>query len=64
MEKFLKEIGFTNMTGSLWKHEIFGIMQIHEGTSKQEIVTQIYKRGWGECQVIIKSALGIVDPRM
>jgi hypothetical protein len=64
MEKFLKEIGFTNMTGSLWKHEKFGIMQIHEGRTKQEIIEMIYQRGWHECQAIIRGSLGIVEPRI
>lgn len=65
MEQFLKEIGFTHMTGSLWKHAKFGIMQfqIGESTTKESIVFQIYQRGYDECQQFIKSALGVVDPR-
>lgn len=64
LENFLKEIGFENMTGSLWKHPTYGIMQFHLGEedTKQSIVYQIYQRGWNECQANIRDSLGIYNP--
>lgn len=66
MEKFLKEIGFTKMTGDLWKHPKVGIMHfsIGEATTKESIMLMIYERGYNECQSNIQSALGIVPARI
>lgn len=66
MEQFLKGIGFTYMTGSLWKHPKIGIMhfQIGEATTKESIMISIWKRGYDECQSNIQNALGIVPPRI
>ncbi len=59
MEKFLEQLGFTYFTGKLWKHEVFGMMQFEENTSRKEIAEAIYKRGWNECQTMIRASLGI-----
>lgn len=59
MKKFLIELGFEYLTGNLWEHKKYGILQFKENTTKKEIVEAIYKRGWDECQVIIRASLGI-----
>lgn len=59
MEDFLKELGFTNLTGLLWKHNHFGIMQFDENESKESIVNKIYDRGYKQCQSDIRESLGI-----
>ena len=64
MKKFLEQLGFTNFTGNLWQHEKFGIMAFEENTTQKEIVEAIYKRGWNECQAMIRASLGIVAQNM
>ena len=59
MEKFLEQLGFIYFTGNLWKHEVFGMMQFEENTTRKEIAEAIYKRGWNECQTMIRASLGI-----
>jgi len=59
MEKLLKQLGFENMTGPLWKHEKIGIITITNEDKPSDLVKKIYERGYGECQVVIKSTLGI-----
>jgi hypothetical protein len=59
MEKFLKEIGFNKMTGTLWTHKKYGIMQFDDAEAKESIIEKIYLRGWNECQAMIRGSLGI-----
>jgi hypothetical protein len=59
MEKFLEQLGFTYLTHELWKHEIFGIIQFGENTSRKEIAEAIYRSGWVHCQRNIRESLGI-----
>lgn len=59
MEKLLKQLGFKHFTGTLWKHEMVGIIQISPEDKPADVVQRIYDRGYGECQVIIRSTLGI-----
>ena len=59
MERFLEQLGFDNVTGNLWSHSVFGIMQFKDNTTRQEIAEAIYKRGWDECQTMIRASLGI-----
>ena len=59
MEKLLKELGFEYMTGPMWKHEKIGIITITNEDKPSDLVQKIYDRGYGECQVVIKSTLGI-----
>lgn len=59
MEELLKQLGFEYMTGPLWKHEKIGIISISENDKPIDLVQKIYDRGYGECQAMIKSSLGI-----
>lgn len=59
IEKLAEEIGFEYMTGTLWKHERIGIISISKNDKPIDLVQKIYDRGFGECQVVIKSSLGI-----
>lgn len=61
MNELLKQLGFECMTGPLWKHEKIGIISISEEDKPIDLVQKIYERGYGECQVVIKSSLGIKD---
>jgi hypothetical protein len=61
MEKLLKQLGFENMTGVLWKHEKIGIITLSDEDKPVDLVEKIYNRGYSECQVVIKSTLGIRD---
>lgn len=58
-EEFLKELGFTNLSGCLWKHKKYGILMFANDDTIAEIVNKIYERGWNSCQSNIKEALGI-----
>lgn len=59
MKELLEQLGFTNMTHNLWKHKEIGVIQILDTDTPEDIVKAIYQRGYGECQVLIKSAIGI-----
>ena len=59
MKDVLKKLGFNHMTGVLWKHEIIGIIQVDDNDTPSSIAEKIYQRGYGECQTVIKSSLGI-----
>ena len=61
MKELLQQLGFEYITGELWKHELIGIISINEDNTPNDLVEKIYKRGYGECQVVIKSVLGIKD---
>jgi len=59
MDELLKQLGFEYMTGSIWKHEKIGIISISENDKPIDLVQKIYDRGYEECQIIIRSSLGI-----
>lgn len=59
MKELLEQLGFTYFTGNLYRHELLGIIQMEENDTPNDLVKKIYNRGYGECQEIIKSALGI-----
>jgi len=61
MEDLLKQLKFTHFTGTLWKHEGIGMISIEDGDNEYSLVRKIYQRGYGECQVVIKSTLGIKE---
>jgi len=61
MKKILKELGFEYMTGPLWRHDKIGIISVSDNDKPIDLVQKIYDRGYGECQVVIKSSLGIKD---
>lgn len=59
METLLLEIGFEQFTGPLWKHPKYGLMSFDKNETLQTIVDKIYKRGYDECQIVIRASLGI-----
>lgn len=59
MKELLKKLGFTHMTGPLWKHEKIGIIDISDDDKPDDLVQKIYERGYSECQLIIRNDLGI-----
>ena len=59
MKKLLQQLGFKNITGPLWSHEKIGIISISENDKPVDLVQKIYDRGYGECQLTIRSTLGI-----
>jgi len=59
MENTLKKLGFKHMTATLWTHPDIGIISITEKDSIKDLVKIIYNRGYGECQLIIRTDLGI-----
>lgn len=59
MEKLLIELGFEHMTGPLWNHRVTGMIPISEEDKPADLVRKIYDRGHGECQLMIRSALGL-----
>ena len=61
MEELLKTLGFKQISGPLWKHEKIGIISVYDKDNPSDLVQKIYNRGYGECQVVIKSTLGIKD---
>jgi len=60
MKDLLQKLGFEYMTGPLWKHKYMKIIIAVEDDDTPEVLTRkIYDIGYGECQEIIKSAIGI-----
>lgn len=59
--RLLEELNFESMTGSLWRHERIGIIQVSSDDNVNDLVQKIYNRGAGEKQLEIRIALGIKD---
>lgn len=60
MKALLLQLGFTHITGPLFTHEKIGVITVDiEKDTPDDLVGKIYHRGYGECQEVIKSSLGI-----
>ena len=58
-ETLLKELGFTHVTGDLWRKEGIGIVVFPNPMTTDDIIQTIYKRGYSVCQAEIRAILGI-----
>jgi len=59
IQTLLRKLGFKYITADLWRHEFVGIISVEDGETPDDIVKKIYMRGHGECQLEIRTALGI-----
>ena len=59
MKEILKKLGFNHMTATLWTHPDIGIISIKDEDDVNDLVKIIYNRGYSECQLIIRTDLGI-----
>ena len=59
MKDILEKLGFEHMTATLWTHPDIGIISITDKDDIDDLVKIIYNRGYGECQLIIRTDLGI-----
>lgn len=61
MKEILKKLGFKHMTGPLWEHEQIGVISISEDDEPNDLALKIQSIGYGKCQKMIRSNLGIKD---
>lgn len=58
-QEILEMLGFTYVTGNLWRKEGIGIVVFPNPMTTSDIVQVVYKRGYTACQAEIRAALGI-----
>ena len=61
MKETLLMLGFKHITGPMWKHDEIGMISINDASTQADLVKIIYERGYKECQIMIRSSLGIFN---
>ncbi len=61
MIDLLTLLQFENITGTLYNHKSIGVISIKDIDTPTDLVKAIHQRGYKECQLDIKTALGVKD---